>query len=278
MSSMTAIDQAEATVDLPGGLVLDDGRRLGQVGLRRLSGREEDWLARHRSVSNAEAVSEMLAACMTHVGLELTSRQIARELLVGDRDFLMIQLRRLTLGDQIAAVYTCPECASKMDVSLDLADAPVDFSPQLQSVYELQLPGGRIVRFRLPNGADQESVAAISGNDAVNALLHRCVVASGDVPLNEDDRQRISDEMERIAPKVEIELDLTCPECGHQFLVEFDVAAFFFAELAASQKTLLREVHHLAFHYGWSEAAILAMDRGRRRAYLSLLADELRQE
>ena len=190
----------------------------------------------------------------------------------------MIQLRRLTLGDQIAAVYTCPACASKMDVSLDLADVPVEFSPQLQSIYELQLAGERIVRFRLPNGADQESVAAIPGDEAVDALLDRCVVASGDAPLDEDDRQRIADEMERIAPKVEIELDLTCPECSHQFLVAFDVAAFFFAELASSQKTLLREVHHLAFHYGWSEAAILEMDRGRRRAYLSLLADELRQE
>src|SRR6478736_734106 len=148
MSSVTAIDQAEATIDLPGGLMLDDGRRLAQVGLRRLSGREEDWLARHSGVSNAEAISEMLAACMTQGDPGLTSRQIAWELLVGDRDYLMIQLRRLTLGDQIAAVYTCPACASKMDVSLDLADAPVEVSPQSQLTYELQLAGDRIVRFR----------------------------------------------------------------------------------------------------------------------------------
>ena len=278
MSSLTAIDQAEAMVNLLGGLVLEDGRRLDRVGLRRLSGREEDWLARHDGVSNAEAITEMLAACMTQEDPFLSTRQVARQLLVGDRAYVMIQLRRLTLGDQIAAVYVCPACASKMDVSLDLADAPVEFSPQLRSIYELQLAGDRIVRFRLPTGADQESVATLPVDDAVDALLHRCIVESGERPLNDDDRQRISDEMERVAPGVEIELDLSCPECGHQFLVEFDVAAFFFAELAASHKTLLREVHHLAFHYGWSEAAILAMDRGRRRTYLSLLADELRQE
>jgi hypothetical protein len=278
MSSVTAIDQAEATVNLLGGLVLHDGHRLDQVGLRRLSGREEDWLSRHGGVSIAEAITEVLAACLTLDEAGLTTRQIAQGLLVGDRDFMMIQLRRLTLGDQIAAVYTCPACASKMDVSLDLSDVPVEFSLQTQSIYELELSGDRCVRFRLPNGADQESVAAIPVEEAVDALLHRCVIESGDAPLNDDDRQQIADEMERIAPKVEIELDLICPECGHQFLVEFDVAAFFFTELAASQKTLLREVHHLAFHYGWSEAAILAMDRGRRRAYLSLLADELRQE
>src|SRR3954451_9318769 len=173
---MATIEQAEAIVDLPGGLVLGDGRRIERLGLRRLSGREEDWLARHTGVSHAEAVSEMLAACMAHDVSGIPPRQIAQELLVGDRDYLMIQLRRLTLGDQIAAVYSCPACASKMDVSLDLDDVPVEFSPQLHVMYELQLAGERIVRFRLPNGADQESVGAIPGEDAVTALLHRCII------------------------------------------------------------------------------------------------------
>ena len=188
MSSVTAIDQTEATVNLLGGLVLDDGRRLDRVGLRRLSGREEDWLARHGDISNAGAITEMLAACLTHEDLSLSARQVARQLLVGDREYLMIQLRRLTLGDQIAAVYVCPACACKMDVSLDLSETPVEYSPQSQSIYELQLAGDRIVRFRLPNGADQESVAVFSIDDAVDVLMHRCIVEGGEESLNDEDR------------------------------------------------------------------------------------------
>ncbi|HEX7048849.1 MAG TPA: hypothetical protein VF188_01455 [Longimicrobiales bacterium] len=38
---------------------------------------------------------------------------------------------------------------------------------------------------------------------------------------------------------------------------------------------LYREVHHLAFHYHWSEAEILAMTRSKRQRYLSLLAQHL---
>ena len=63
--------------------------------------------------------------------------------------------------------------------------------------------------------------------------------------------------MEQAAPRVEIELDLTCPECGHAFLAPFDATAFFLAEMRMSGERLLREVHQLAFHYGWSEAEIL---------------------
>ena len=45
--------------------------------------------------------------------------------------------------------------------------------------------------------------------------------------------------------------------------------------LATGEQRLLAEVHSLAFHYGWSEADILALPRPRRFAYLELLRDQL---
>jgi hypothetical protein len=36
---------------------------------------------------------------------------------------------------------------------------------------------------------------------------------------------------------------------------------------------VFRDVHLIAFHYGWSEEAILALPRARRRLYLELLAE-----
>jgi hypothetical protein len=263
---------ADQTIDLLGGLVLDDGIRLDRVGLRRLSGREEEWLARHRNAPQAVAVTELLAACIEQDAL--TPRECARRLLVGDRDYLMVWLRRLTLGDQVAAVYHCPACDSKMDVLLDLAETPAESAPQTTAAFELTLGDGRITRFRLPNGSDQEAVASEPVERAVEILLRRCLLDHGGQPLAEEDQRRIIDEMERRAPRIEIDLDLTCPECDHAFTAPFDPVAFFIAEMASAHGTLLREVHQLAFSYGWSEAAILALDRDRRRAYLSLVADE----
>jgi hypothetical protein len=40
---------------------------------------------------------------------------------------------------------------------------------------------------------------------------------------------------------------------------------------------LFEEIHHLAYHYHWAEADILAMSRAKRRRYLALLADKLEQ-
>lgn len=41
---------------------------------------------------------------------------------------------------------------------------------------------------------------------------------------------------------------------------------------------LYKEVHHLAFHYHWAEAEILAMSRAKRRRYLALLVEHLGAE
>jgi hypothetical protein len=277
-----AEDRAETTVSLLGGLVLEDGGRIDRVGLRPVSGQEEEWLARHPTAPTACAVTQVLASCLRlddgePNGAVPSPRALARRLLVGDRDYLMVQLRRATLGDMVAAIYRCPRCDQPMDVAFDLADLPVEPAPQQVVWYSSTLADGGPVRFRLPNGADQESVAELPAVAAEAALLDRCLVAER-APLSQEERDRVIEEMERLACKVELELDLTCPECAHAFLTVFDVSRFFFAELAVSRRTLLREVHHLAFHYGWSEQAILALDRDRRHAYLSLLADELRQE
>jgi hypothetical protein len=84
--------------------------------------------------------------------------------------------------------------------------------------------------------------------------------------------------MERLAPQVELELDMTCPKCGHSFVAPFDLTAFFFDEMRVSSRQLLREVHMLAFYYHWSESEILSLRRTRRREYLDLLSEALRQE
>ena len=58
----------------------------------------------------------------------------------------------------------------------------------------------------------------------------------------------------------------------------FDLTAFFFDEMRVSSRQLLREVHTLAFYYHWSESEILGLRRTRRREYLELLSEALRQE
>jgi uncharacterized protein (UPF0212 family) len=254
---------------------------LDHAQLRALTGREEDWLARNPGIPSALAVTQLLASCLLRLGDAVPSLDLVRQLLAGDRDYLMLQLRRLTLEDELRGVVSCPQCAARMDVTFTTAEIPVQRHPQSSASYTVDLPGGsgggRTVRFRLPTGADQE--AALTQSDlSAEALFDRCLLDDGGTPLASEEREAVIHAMERLAPQLDVQLDLSCPECNHTFSCPFDTTAFFLHEMRVNDRQLLREFHSLAFHYHWSEAEILSLDRKRRRAYLAFLSDEFRRD
>lgn len=274
---MPATHLSDGVCFLPGGVVLDDGRRLGRAELRPLTGREEEWMTRHADTPGAKMTTSILSWCFVRLENAPVDPDIVGKLLVGDRDFLMLQLRRMTLGDRFAAVFSCPACKRAMDVEFLAQDIFVEPRPQDATTYTWRSDDQRPpIRFRLPNGADQEAVAELSTNKAVEVLLARCVVDDGGIPLTLDERAAVIAEMDRLAPQIDLELDLTCPECGHSFTTPFDCTAFFFSEIRTQSRHLMREVHYLALHYHWSEAEILGLQRDRRREYLALLNETLR--
>jgi hypothetical protein len=142
------------------------------------------------------------------------------------------------------------------------------------------------VRFRLPNGADQEAAASLALEDvetAANLVMQRCVE---EVTMQSENGHPMSDlspmvirvlpqVMADLDPQAEILLDLTCPACSGTYSILFDAADYLFRELSLELTNLYREVHLLAFHYHWSEGEIMAMTRRKRRLYLSLLAEAL---
>lgn len=271
---MSATQLSDGVCDLPGGLVLDDGRRLGRAELRPLTGREEEWVTQHAATPSAHLVTKLLSACFVRLDDQAVNAEMIAKLLAGDRDYLILQLRRMTLGDQFAAVFSCPACRRAMDVEFRAQDILIEPRPQDAATYTWR-GAQRMVQYRLPNGADQEAVADLSPAEAVDALFARCVVIDGGTPLSVEERSAVIAEMERLAPQIDLELDLSCPECGHSFTTPFDCTSFFFSEIRAQSRHLMREVHYLALHYHWSESEILNLQRDRRRGYLALLNETL---
>ena len=111
------------------------------------------------------------------------------------------------------------------------------------------------MRFRLPAGADQEAVSALDAA-AEMTLLARCTTGRDAGDLSAEQRETLIAEMERQAPCVDLELDLTCPDCGHRFLLPFDTTAFFFEELRSKKRTASARSTHAGF--------LLSLERGRR--------------
>ncbi|WP_119730206.1 DUF6760 family protein [Thermomonospora amylolytica] len=285
-------------VHLPGGLHDAEGRRHREAELMPLRGREEELLA-GASRGTAELVTAVLAGRLRRIGsIAPVTEGTARDLTVGDRQFLLLKLREITFGPDVAAVVSCPwpACGKKMDAGFRIPDVPVRSGGD-GPLFDLELSreaapvdGGRAhrrVRFRLPTGGDQEALAGLVDGDpagALRALLERCVVAIGPArppeagwseTLSPRARAEIERAMAAVAPGPELTMDARCPECGRTFTLPFEVADFFFGEVHASTDLLYREVHYLAYHYHWSEAEILGLPMDKRRRYIELLGEHI---
>ncbi|HEX7151240.1 MAG TPA: hypothetical protein VF618_07110 [Thermoanaerobaculia bacterium] len=262
---------------LPGG-TWRNGVRHREALLRPLTGEDELFLAEEaEGFTPARRTTLLLARCLERLGTEPVSDADARALTAGDREALLLQLRRATFGESLTSVLSCPRdgCDERMDLELRVGDLLVESVPEPAAVYETTIDG-RVVRFRLPNGEDLEQAAAIAARgealaQAARHVLERCV--EGDV----DDAivAQLPRVMAELDPQAELLLNLTCTRCGRPFTALFDAASFLFRELAAHRDALFRDVHQLALHYHWSEAEILRMPAERRRRYLELLAEAL---
>ena len=78
--------------------------------------------------------------------------------------------------------------------------------------------------------------------------------------------------MAQADPQADVQLALSCPVCGHKWQTAFDIVSFFWSEINAWAARILREVHILAWGYGWREADILALRPWRREVYLEMVS------
>lgn len=287
-----------AAVILPGGLWVD-GVCHKDVDLRPLTGEDEAFLLEGGALSLAAKTTAILFCCLTRLGsLDTITMEMVGSLSVGDREALLLNLRRLTLGDRMQCVLRCPEpsCGEAMDLDLRASRFLLPPYNHSQEWYEAAISGeGELycVTFRLPNGADQEAAAYLSQSDpeaAANLLLNRCIKqvtikrGEGEVLMREEDilidwqpsqREQISMAMTEMDPQAEIRLNLSCPYCGHSFSAILDTATFFLQEISRHMNRLYEEVHWLAFYYHWSEAEIMGMTSKKRLMYLDFLSDTL---
>lgn len=197
---------------------------------------------------------------------------------IGQRDASLLTLREITLGSKMASYAECPQCAERLEFTINVADIRV--TPPIPAInQEYLLTSGNLqLRFRLPNSKD---LAAVVGYEDVNQARHvigqRCVLAVhhdgvviSNKELTPDLMTVLAQQMAECDPQAEILLNLTCPACNHHWQILFDIVAFFWSEISVQAKRLLREVHTLARFYGWREADILAMSAIRRQFYLDL--------
>jgi hypothetical protein len=197
---------------------------------------------------------------------------------VGRRDAYLLDLCEATFGARLTAYEECPRCGERLEFTVRVPEMRVDPPSPSGGWHELTADGYAL-RFRLPRAGDLAAVSDTRDVDeACRGLFARCVIevshagAQIDVAEVPDSIVRkIASRMAECDPQAEIVLELRCHACHHNWPVLFDIATFFWAEVSAHARRLIRDVHALARAYGWREVEILSMSGWRRERYLEQL-------
>jgi len=273
-------------VTIPGGFA-----RAGSWGrslwARTLCGGDEIFLA--EEMSQASPAARATALLERTVALECgsvpASREFCRELSAGDREALLLHLRRLTFGDRMSCVLQCPSCTEKLDLDLSVTSLFVpsyaDCAPDREEFISGDGEGRYRVRFRRINGGDLEDLSETVRQDsdvAELSAIERCVIDARDsegrpaASLPVDALRRLAPLLAEMDPQAELILEAECPACGENFSQTLDALQYLQAEMVQSLDRLYGEIHQLASHYHWSEAEILSVPAERRRRYLAMIA------
>lgn len=269
-------------VGLPGGLWPEEAAAapVREIELRAVRDEDQYFAIDTRdALAPASRATALLARCVAG------GEAVAHALTIGDREALLLHLRRLTFGDTMDCILRCPAaaCEARMELSLRIADLLVPPYPDFAKTYRQQAVVDQAryeIEFRLPTASDLEAIAALAARDAEQGameLLRRCIaratldgVECDPASLPGAVREGVADAMARHDPQAELEIDLTCPTCHGAFSVVFDAASFLLQEIDRAAVRVLHDVHILASCYGWSEDQILRIPAGRRARYIEL--------
>jgi hypothetical protein len=113
------------TVPLPSqGLVYDPDSRLYKVttlDIKAMTAREEDILTSPALMKKGETISTLIKSCLVDESID------TNEMLLGDRNALMISIRVTGYGPDYKATFECPKCNHTNSDTVDLSGLNIKF-------------------------------------------------------------------------------------------------------------------------------------------------------
>jgi len=238
---IVTVAPSNAEVTLPGGFIAKDGSVIKYGEVRELTGIDEEAVSKAGSV--ARALAAMLQRGVTSIGANPVDKTDLDNLLSGDRDALLLGIRRVTFGNIVEFEFPCPHCKTDLDISVDLTkDIPIkaleDPINDRTFTYMSEKKGTIVVQ--LPTGQVQKKL--IENFDKTNAeintiLLAGCLKSINGEPalgattaltLGMIDRENIIAEILDRNPGPRLgEVKTTCEACGEEIPMPLSLADLF---------------------------------------------------
>jgi len=214
-------------------ITLPSGR---EATIREMTATEEGYLASPKLMKSGEAFEKILRNCIVEKDIDLD------DMLVGDRYYLMLAIRRLTFGDDYDFKVRCSSCGQTSTLSVNLAELPVkNLDGNVDTTHTITLPRtGKKITFRLLRGRDEKKIATTlrkNPQELIRLSLYLHTVAiDGDENVSEKffetlpgaDSLHYRRKIDEVTCGVDTTVEATCPECDNEFEVQLPISENFF--------------------------------------------------
>ena len=147
-------------IDLPSGGVVypkDSPLSKGKIEIKYMTAKEEDILTSQNLIKKGVVIDVLLNS------LILTEGITAEDLIIGDKNAVMVASRILAYGPEYEVELTNPETDEKFKHTFNLTECPfkelpegVDYS---QNLFEMELPiSKKKIQFKLLSGKDEKAI------------------------------------------------------------------------------------------------------------------------
>lgn len=240
-------------IDLPSkGILYPEGHPahgLDSIEIRHMTAKEEDILTSESLIKKGIALDRVVDS------LIVDKRIKASDLLIGDKNALLIAARITGFGPDYGVKITCPVCITENDCNIDLqaikSKSPEETDSKLleNGNYEIVFPeyNNLAVEVKLLRGADERKLTQNREQrrkakkedslitDQLGAIIVRVNEVTDPALLKQFVEQcptKISREIrtryEKIMPDVDMSVPFTCSNCEYESEVDMPMTAEFF--------------------------------------------------
>jgi rubredoxin len=212
-----------------------------------MTAREENLLMSREHIRKGTVIDELLKACVVDKTINLS------ELLVGDRNAIMIAIRCFGIGEDYSARVECPECQSKTDFVFDLTQLDTkDFQPisqiaPFQNAFSFVLPFTKHeVVFKLLTGGDERKILDLMEQRkkknlpdemittrllysilSINGKEERAFIANYINNMPARDARALRKFMDENEPSIDMSQTFKCSNCGYEEVMQIPMGPEF---------------------------------------------------
>ena len=211
----------------------------GEVEVKYMTAKEEDLLTSQNLIRKGIVIDKLLESLLVTENIKLD------EMLIGDKNALMVAARVLGYGKDYSFEVNCPACNEKVKDNFDLTkirEKDVDHSifKDGNNEFEFELPASkRKITFKVLTQQDENEITEemkalkkVSGNSdntfEVTTRLKRAIL-SVDGETNKTkvnsfvdneflsrDSLSFREHLAKITPDLDMSYNYTCPSCDHE--------------------------------------------------------------